>query len=1019
MDTDDNLEESIREVGGEIYSRAIDFTPSVFDKRRWEGKVLEWAMKNESFKTQLFRFIDLLPSLKSDPPVIRLLKEYFSDETIDLLGIFKIGVKDIPERGLMTRAAAKAIRSNVRLLARQFIAGDNPEEAIGALEGLRSGGYAFSVYLLGEVVVSDKEATAYTGRYLELMDKLDPVVGRWSVVPLLDRDDKGELPRLNVSIKASSLYSQLDPIDWEGSIENTKVNLRSIFRKAYRCGASVTLDMEQYYYKDLLFAIFKSILEEEEFKDYPFAGIALQAYLKEAGDDLRSLIKWARAKNQIITVRLVKGAYWDYETVINEQKGWPVPVFLNKEETDRNFEDLTKVLLENRDIVRPAIATHNIRSIANAIAVAKALDLPQDAVEFQMLHGMAEPVRDAVAGMGYRVRVYSPVGELIPGMAYLIRRLLENTSNESFLRKSFVEKIPLEELIRPPQSVSASPERLSRENPPLTHPSPLRGEGMGEGFSSSFVPRRDMEVSPEKGFRNEPTTDFSKRENRDRMMNSLAKVRAGFKKRYPLWIGDGEVWTDRDIPSLNPAKPDEVIGRVSSATAKEADRAVEEARRGWEEWRRVPPGERAGYLFRIAERMRRERSDLAALEVFEAGKSWKEADSDVAEAIDYLNYYGSEVTRLSSRHIGDYPGEVNEYRYEPRGVGVVISPWNFPLAIPTGMVSASIVAGNCAILKPSGLSPVIAWRLHELFTAAGLPPGVLQYLPGPGGEVGEYLVSHPGIDFIAFTGSREVGLRIVELAGKTLPGQRNVKRVIAEMGGKNAVIVDDTADLDEAVKGVLESAFGYQGQKCSACSRVIVTEGVYEEFCGRFREAATSIKIGPAERPENFMGPVIDEGALKKIREYIAIGEREGTPLLIRSVSGDSGEGYYTGPVLFVNIPPEARIAQEEIFGPVVSIIKSGDIDCALRIANSPPYALTGGIYSRSPANIQKARVEFRVGNLYINRPITGALVGRQPFGGFGMSGVGSKAGGPDYLLQFMNPVCISENTMRKGFTPK
>lgn len=1029
-----DMEKRIREIGSEIYSQAIASTPSLFDRRRWKGKVLEWAMRDEAFKIQLFRFIDVLPSLKSDSSVIRLLKEYFSGERIDLLGIFKVGVKDIPERGLMTKAAAKAVRANVRLLARGFIAGSNTDEALGAIKDLRKEGYALSIYLLGEVVVSDKEASEYVNRCLGLLDRLlslrsmlalHTIVSAWPENLLLDRDEKVEVLRLNISIKVSSLYSQLDPIDWEGSIENTKANLRPILRKAKEIGAAITFDMEQYYFKDLLFAIFKSILEEAEFKDYTFAGIALQTYLKDAKNDLLSLLGWAREKDKVITVRLVKGAYWDYETVINKQKGWPVPVFLNKGETDLNFEELTKILMENSNTIRPAIGTHNIRSIASAIAVGEALNIPHHGFEFQMLYGMAEPIRAAVAKMGYRVRVYTPVGDLIQGMAYLVRRLLENTSNESFLRRSFVEGVPFDELICPPQA-PFPPLTKGGETPisllsakedenPLPYPSPLSGEGKGEGGDL-----RGLE-----GFRNEPLTDFSKSENRERMRDSLEKIRRGFNRKYPLYIGGQEIWSDKEITSLNPSSSVAVVGRVSSATTREADMALENARKAWEEWRKVETEGRASYLFKIAERITKEWFDLAALEVYEVGKTWEEADSDVAEAIDYLNYYGSEIIRLGPRRMGNFPGEVNDYLYEPRGVGVVISPWNFPLAIPTGMVSASIVTGNCVILKSSGLSPVIGWRLVEIFNDVGLPHGVLQYLPGPGTEIGEYLVGHPEVDFIAFTGSKEVGLRIVELAGRTPAGQRNIKRVIAEMGGKNAIIVDETADLDEAIKGVIESAFSYQGQKCSACSRVIVAGEVYEEFCERFKEAAKSIRIGPPERPGNFMGPVIDEAALKKIQGYIDLGgsaciersdKKEGRPYLIRMAPGD---GNFVGPAIFVDIAPEARIAQEEIFGPVVSIIKARDINNAIGIANSTTYALTGGIFSRSPGNILKARREFRVGNLYINRGITGALVGRQPFGGFWMSGVGSKAGGPDYLLQFMNPVCVSENTLRKGFTPK
>jgi len=740
--------------------------------------------------------------------------------------------------------------------------------------------------------------------------------------------------------------------------------------------------MEHYHYKALSIAIFKSILEEEEFRELPSAGIALQAYLKDTDEDIRQLIDWARERGGTIGVRLVKGAYWDYELVVNRRNGWPVPVFLQKEETDRSFEQLTRLLFENSDTVYPAIATHNLRSVSHAIAVADSLSVSRQAFEFQVLYGMAEPLRQALREQGVRVRVYTPVGELIPGMAYLVRRLLENTSNESFLRKSFGEGISFEELIKAPQA---------------------RETAVGEGPSGH-------------GFRNEPLFDFSIAANRKMMRDALRETKDKLNMSYPLSIGDRAVRTDREILSLNPARPREVVGRVSSASKQEADAAVAEALKAGEAWRSTAPGKRAEYLFTAAGEMRKQIAELAALEVVEAGKTWKDADGDVAEAIDYLEYYGRDILRLGGPHIiGDYPGEENEYRYQPKGIGVVIAPWNFPLAIATGMVSAAIVTGNCAIFKPSGLSPVTGHKLFEIFRSAGLPAGVLQFLPGPGSDVGEYLVSHPAIDFIAFTGSKDVGLRIVRLAGETRQGQRNVKKVIAEMGGKNAIIVDETADLDEAVKGIIESAFGYQGQKCSACSRVIVVGDVFGELCGRLTEAAESIRIGPPEDPGSFMGPLIDGAALKKVREYIDIGKKEGKAVLERTVSH---EGYFAGPAIVIDAKPASRVATEEIFGPVPTILRAKDIDEAIGTANESLYALTGGLFSRSPANIQKAKEGFQVGNLYINRKITGALVGRQPFGGFRLSGVGSKAGGPDYLLQFMNPQSLSENTLRRGFAP-
>jgi RHH-type proline utilization regulon transcriptional repressor/proline dehydrogenase/delta 1-pyrroline-5-carboxylate dehydrogenase len=974
-----DLEDRIRKTGAEIYATIKGEVPHVFDRKRWMGEVMEWAMKDDNFKVQLLRFVDVLPSLRSDALVVKLLKEYFAEEALTPL-VMKWGIKGLSDKGILPKIIGGMIRANIESLARQFIAGRDPENTLEVLHTLRRDGFAFTIDLLGEVVVSDREAGQFTERYLKLLEFLHSEVSKWEDFPLLDRDNKGLIPRLDISLKVSSFYSQLDPLDWNGSIERTKNGLRSIFKKAEELGVSITFDMEHYYYKDLTIATFKSILEE--FKEFTFAGIALQAYLKDAKEDMLQLIEWSRKRGNPVTVRLVKGAYWDYEIAVNLQRGWPVPIFLNKEETDLNYEELTKILLENTNYVRPAFATHNVRSISHALAVADSLNVPRDAFEFQMLYGMAEPVRNSLQKMPCRIRIYTTVGELIPGMAYLVRRLLENTSNESFLRKSFVENKPFEELIRAPDPGKET-----------------------EG-----------EKPEEYTFQNEAPSDFSKSINRQKMKSALERVKKEFGKEYPLYIGDSEIISDRHILSINPACPDDVLGKVSSAGIEEAEKAVKEAKKAWNMWEKTSSQERAQYLFRTADEMRKKRFDLAAIEVYEVGKTWKEADADVMEAIDFLEYYGREMVRLRSpQRLGHYPGEYNEYLYESRGVGVVISPWNFPLAIPAGMISAGVVTGNCVIFKPSGLSPVTGWRLIDAFRLSGLPPGVLQFLPGAGGEVGEYLVSHPATDFIAFTGSRDVGLKIIRHAGKVREGQRNVKKVIAEMGGKNAIIIDETADLDESVKGVLESALGYQGQKCSACSRVIVVGDMIDMFCRRLKEAMESIRIGAPEDPSSFMGPLIDKDAFNKVSRYIEIGKSEGEVLLLRETRG---QGYFTGPVLFTNVAPGSGVVQDEIFGPVLVVLKAKNIDEAIEIANNTLYALTGGLFSRSPANIRKVREELRVGNLYINRKITGALVGRQPFGGFGMSGVGSKAGGPDYLLQFLNPKSICENTLRKGFAP-
>ena len=980
-----SLESSIQKIGSNILDAAQGQVPSFFDRKRWKGKMMEWAMKDETFKVRLFHFIDALASLKSDEEVLRLLDEYFYGEE-DLLP--KSLERFIPKGGLLGRVAAGTLRKNVESLARQFIAGHNPEEAVKSIKELRQKGLTYTVDLLGEAVLSNREAAAYSERYLRLIKALDDAAKYWDEVQILDRIGNDFIPMKSISLKISSFYPHLDPINWDGSINEVLKNLSPVLEQAAATGTSVTFDMEHYHIKDITLAVFREVLEN--FPALPSAGIAVQAYLRDSEKDITELIEQARSQGRKVTVRLVKGAYWDYEKVINAQKLWPIPVYLDKAETDKNFEHLTRLLLDNLDCIRPAIASHNVRSVAHAMAYAERASIPKEVLEFQTLFGMADPFKLSIKDMGYRVRDYLPVGEILPGMAYLVRRLLENTSNESFLRLSFAEKVDSSKLLAKPEPFPGpSPEKFRREK--------------------SF------------GFKNLPLTDFSKEENRISFGDGLnkLKVETTDPEKIPLIIGGEKRYSEGEIVSINPSRPGEVVGRVSKASKEDAEDAIAAALIARGKWGKTPASERAEYLFRAADMIVGKRHELAALQVLEVGKSWKEADADVAEAVDFLNYYGLEMVRLSKpKKLGDYPGDLNHSTYIPRGICAVISPWNFPLAIACGMTSAALVCGNPVILKPSSLSPVTAYKLIEAFEESGLPEGVLQYLPSPGGEVGEYLASHKEIDIIAFTGSMDVGLKIIELASKVVPGQRNVKTVISEMGGKNAVIVDSSADLDEAVKGVVDSFIGFQGQKCSACSRVIVVEDIYEDFIERLTDAVSSLTIGPPDDPANIIGPLVDRSSIQKVNRYVEIGSEEST-FHFSNNNTVPDEGYFTSPVIFTDVTPDCRLANEEIFGPVLAVIKAKDFEKALAVANGAVYKLTGGIFSRSPLHIKRCKEEFMVGNLYINRKITGALVGRQPFGGFGMSGLGSKAGGEDYLAHFMYTKCVSENTLRRGFIPE
>jgi RHH-type proline utilization regulon transcriptional repressor/proline dehydrogenase/delta 1-pyrroline-5-carboxylate dehydrogenase len=519
-------------------------------------------------------------------------------------------------------------------------------------------------------------------------------------------------------------------------------------------------------------------------------------------------------------------------------------------------------------------------------------------------------------------------------------------------------------------------------------------------------------------FRNEPLTDFSLEENRRAMQDALAEVSRQFDRSYPLVINGQDVETKTSQDSHCPAHKTRLVGRVPVATAEHADAAVRSAYVALDPWWRMGAKARADYLRQAADAMRRRRFELAAWQIFECAKPWREADADVAEAIDFCEFYAVGAEQMDAAHGVDVPGEENRFAYVPRGVTAVIAPWNFPMAILTGMTAAALATGNTVVMKPAEQSAVIGAKLMEIFREVGVPPGVLNYLPGPGELVGAALVEHPSVATIAFTGSRGVGLAINARAAEVSASQRlrHVKHVIAEMGGKNAIIVDDDADLDEAVLGVVKSAFGYQGQKCSACSRVIVLDSVYSVFLERLVEATRSLKIGPAEDPATAVSAVIDDDSFRRIHKYIDLGRQTGTEVLAMEVDGPEQEGYYIGPHIFADIAPDDRLAQEEIFGPVLVVLRAANLDEAFRIFNDSDYALTGGIFSRSPEHLRRARRELLVGNLYLNRGITGALVNRQPFGGFKMSGIGTKAGGGDYLLQFVVPRAITENTMRRGF---
>jgi RHH-type transcriptional regulator, proline utilization regulon repressor / proline dehydrogenase / delta 1-pyrroline-5-carboxylate dehydrogenase len=984
--------ERIKERGRQFFTSIQGEAPSVFNKSWWTGKVMEVAMKSECFKIQFFRFMDVLPYMNSSDSLLRHIREYFAADDQELPQVLKWGAKGAClGKGLAGKLLGRTIRSNIETMAMQFIIGENAAQALKTLNRLRKDGFACTVDILGEATVSEEEGLLYQRSYLELMEALSAESRDWKGLAANNGLDWGHAPMLNLSIKPSALFSQARPMDFEGSVSGITDRLRPILSMSKTIGAHLTIDMEQYRYKGITLEIFKRLRALSEFRDYPHVGIVLQSYLRDTDNDLEDLLSWSRREGLPISIRLVKGAYWDYETVVAKQKGWTVPVWTHKAETDAAFERQARRILEHHDHCHFACASHNVRSIAMVMETALELKVPEERYEFQVLYGMAEPIRKGLLNVAKRVRLYAPYGELLPGMAYLVRRLLENTSNESFLRQSFVEGEALDRLLEDPALV------LDRQR-----------------MNSKDAPEGICAPPP---FTNEPFADFTRSSERVAFAGALAQVRSMLGRTYPLIIGGKEIRTEDRMSSVNPAHPSEVIGHVCQAGTEEIQQAVDAAKAALPDWRALSPEKRANSLLAAAGIARKRIHELSAWQVLEVGKQWDQAHADVGEAIDFLEYYAREMVRLGApKRMGRAPGEMNLAFYQPKGIAAVIAPWNFPLAISCGMASAALVTGNCVLYKPAGPSSVIGAGLAQIFREAGIPEGVFNFVPGRSRVMGDFLVEHPDVALIAFTGSKEVGQRILERASRVRPGQTHIKRVIAEMGGKNATIVDDDADLDEAVLEILHAAFCFQGQKCSATSRVIVLAEIYEKFTSRLVEAARSLRIGPAEDPGNFMGPVVDQAARKRILELIEAGKKELAPLLVREDLPT--EGWYVPLAIFGDVPPTHGLAQEEIFGPVLTVHRVRDFDQALEWANGTEYALTGSVFSRSPVHLERAFNEFRVGNLYLNRGSTGALVERQPFGGFRMSGIGSKAGGPDYLLQFMDPRVVTENTMRRGFTP-
>ncbi|MDX2469264.1 MAG: proline dehydrogenase family protein [SAR324 cluster bacterium] len=974
-----SLEAKIQTLAQKLWAATLEKAPGLFDQDYWQGRLLNLVMKDPAFKVDFFRFIDVLPILTRSKDFTEHIEEYLLKPHHQLPRFIELALQASTFK-LMAPFASKTIKSKVSDLAMGFILTDQMDQVPEKLLELNHAGLGYTVDLLGEATLSKEEATGYQKKYLDLVDQIAEATRR--------QPAKGRLSEWvqglgNMSIKVTAFAPYLEAADLGGNLDRLEEMLLPVFLKAKKQGIFVNLDLEQWQYHQLTYQLFARLALHPELQDYPKIGVVAQAYLLSIKEDLHFLLDLAQKRGTPFSIRLVKGAYWDYEVINAQSHGLPVPVFLQKPQTDLAYEQASQFILEHYQLLRPAFASHNLRSLAFVLAMATELEIPNSEFEIQMLYGMAEPTRMALIDQGYSVRLYTPVGDLLPGMSYLVRRLLENTSNEGFLRQSYQEHAPLESLVQNPKDL--------------------------------IQPVRDS-ASATSTFSNCPELDFSLLQVTKKYQEALDEVLKTLPAKVPGVISGERFYPRNSKLTKSPNDPQLVVAELHPLEINEAELAVGEAEGAWPSWSTSEVAKRADYLDRLADILEEKRYFFCALETVEVGKPWPEADGDVAEAIDFCRYY-AQVARetLEPESLGQLDGEENTLYHEGRGPAAIIAPWNFPLAILCGMTTAALVAGNPVLIKPSSNASLTGYHFFLALEEAGFPKEVIHFLPGEGSSFGGYLVDHIAVPLVAFTGSKAVGLKILERAGQVKEGQKLIKKVVCEMGGKNAIIVDADADMDLAVVGVIQSAFGFAGQKCSAASRIILVGDAKTLFLPRLLESVASMPVAPATSPNCRLGPVIDQVAFDRLKAVEKNLTHEAKLLFKGSVPEG---GFYIAPQIYQVTDRQHPLLQKELFGPITTVICCPDFNAALDVAMDSEYFLTGAIYSRNPAHLSLGRQRFKVGNLYLNQGSTGAKVERQPFGGFGMSGTGTKAAGRDYLKNFTHPRVVTENLTRRGFSP-
>ncbi|MFT5207986.1 MAG: RHH-type proline utilization regulon transcriptional repressor/proline dehydrogenase [Candidatus Omnitrophota bacterium] len=960
-----NIEQNTQDLGRKLLATARAEEAKLAKAHLWENTLIDWCMGNEELKIRAFQFIDVFPHLKTDRQVLKHIREYFPNHENAIPTAIRAGLLLTYPKALTQKAIHSITRHFFEKIATLFVAAKDTNDAMQVVNQMWQNNATTSIDLLGESVISFAEANEFWLRYEDLIKLLGNTCS-------IDEQK-------NVSVKLSALDPCFNALESKAVIQRLTPRLEDLLLLAAENRVTIHFDMEEYAVRDLTLDVLKELSLTKVARDFGF-GLVLQAYLKDSEHKLQKIQAWATSFKKPLIIRLVRGAYWDQEVMLARDNGWAIPVYTKKHQTDINFETLALQILKSSPHIKLACATHNIRSIAFVASAAESIGLDKSAYEYQFLYGMGAPLMKAVIKEGHRPRMYMPIGDPVLGMAYLVRRLLENMSSQSFVRNGLHSE--------------STPEVLLKN------------------------PNEESDIDIEEELKDPcPLLEFHIEHIRDKFETKLKTITEDFAVEIPAIIGDKEVWTHEKLYGLSPNDNELLVSKCAKPTREDATMAVDVATQTFEFWSHVKVEERAAYLRKAAQWLIERRYELAAIIVHEVGKSWSEADADVKEAVDFMFFYAQRACLdFRAKETQILPNESNYTHLISRGPAAIIAPWNFPAALIAGMTSAALVTGNTAIMKPAEQSPLSAWFIFQAFRAAGLPDGVLSFLPGEGEVVGEVLVKDPRIAIIAFTGSMEVGLDIANKANQRHKKQKHIKKLIIEMGGKNAAIVDSTADLDQAIPAIISSAFAFAGQKCSALSRIYVLEDIYDKFIERLDEAAECIRCGTPLEAQNMCGPVIDSVAMQRIEQAVSDAEEIGH-IIVRRIPLDA-KGNHAPLIIIGGLPLDSPLHKEELFGPLLIVERVFSFDSAIDRANDSKFALTGGIYSRTPSHIDKALHQLEVGNLYINRGITGALVGRQPFGGYHLSGTGTKAGGYNYLREFCIERTVSENMYRHGFAP-